>query len=115
MRLHAAAPALRHPGAIAQQSFQVQAIVRFYAHAGITENPLRDPSCDRPGVLALEYAADQAGTGLRSQGALWRLGEDDPGRANSTAMFLVSAARLALFSGEELMKELNGNGAFTDR
>jgi len=26
-----------------------------------------------------------------------------------------SAARLALLSGEELVKELNGDGAFTDR
>jgi hypothetical protein len=83
--------------------------------AGITENPLRDPSCHRLGVLAPEYSADAAGTGLRSQGALWRLGEDDPSLTESTAMFLVSAARLALFCGEELMKELNGNGAFTDR
>ncbi len=30
-------------------------------------------------------------------------------------MFLGSAAQLALLSGEELMKELNGDGAFTDR
>ena len=30
-------------------------------------------------------------------------------------MFLGSAARLALLSGEELMKELDGDGAFTDR
>jgi hypothetical protein len=30
-------------------------------------------------------------------------------------MFLGSAAWLALLSGEELMKELNGDGAFTDR
>jgi hypothetical protein len=30
-------------------------------------------------------------------------------------MFLGSAAGLALLSGEELMKELNGDRAFTDR
>jgi hypothetical protein len=35
--------------------------------------------------------------------------------AESAGMFLGSAARLALLSGEELMKELNGDGAFTDR
>ena len=37
------------------------------------------------------------------------------GLAESPGMFLRSAARLALLSGEELMKELNGHGAFTDR
>jgi len=40
---------------------------------------------------------------------------NDPGLAESAGMFLGSAARLALLGGEELMKELNGDGAFTDR
>lgn len=36
-------------------------------------------------------------------------------RPESAGMFLGTAARLTLLSGEELMKELNGDGAFTDR
>jgi hypothetical protein len=43
------------------------------------------------------------------------VGEDDPGLAESAGMFLGSAARPALLSREELMKELNDDGAFTDR
>ncbi len=39
----------------------------------------------------------------------------DPSLAESAGMFLGSTVRLALLGGEELMKELNGDGAFTDR
>ena len=84
------------------------------------------PTAHRLGVPALEYSA--AGENAQRprgrprralagdhHGALRRLGGDDPGLAESAGMFLGSAARLALLSGEELMKELNGDGAFTDR
>jgi len=49
------------------------------------------------------------------RGALRRLGWDDPNLAERVAMFVGSAARLALLGGKELMKELNGDGAFTYR
>ena len=47
--------------------------------------------------------------------ALRSLRADTPALAWSAGMFVGSAARLALLSGEELMKELDGDGAFTDR
>ena len=45
---------------------------------------------------------------------LLRLGGADPGVAESAAMFHGSATRLALLGGEELVKKLNGDRAFTD-
>jgi hypothetical protein len=81
-----------------------------------------DPAAQQRGQITRHFGGrgDLLGRPRRApardhHGALRRLRGDDPGLAESAGMFLGSAARLPVLSGEELMKELNGDGAFTDR
>ena len=54
-------------------------------------------------------------TGWRSSQCLTEARRGRPVVAMTAAIFLGSATRRALLGGEVLMKELNGDGAFTDR
>lgn len=81
------------------------------ACCSISSSGERSPATSVGGLLGrprLALAGDHRGT-------LRRLGGDDPGLAGSAAVFLGSATRPALLCGEELVKELNGDGAFADR
>ena len=67
-------------GAVAQQTLQAQAIVRFYAHAGIDrEAPTVLPGAHRCGLLALEHPA----AAENPQQTLAHLGQGDRGPTRS--------------------------------